>query len=98
ADVIKTAAVIREPAWCLTMPWAPLQRRAEVKEIDVFSMLNVRDLISSYSLSLKATRALARRNGTSNWVLQSYTALRWFAVWKALEKLDGSFVIAEHFD
>ena len=87
------------PACWITMPWAPLARVPDgTRCFDVFSLLTGRDLLAAYGDAVAAGVALARRRGASPWVLQTYTAFQWFAVRRALEKLDGRFVMAEHFD
>lgn len=99
ADVIQPSVVKNMPKCWITMPWAPINELPSGSiRVDVFSLLNGHDLLKAYLLSVVATRSLSRQRGSSPWVLQSYTAFRWFAVRAAIEKLEGRFLMAEHYD
>ncbi len=83
----------------ITVPWAPLRRIPVLaKPVDVFSLLSRSDLYRAYYYAVCMAYTVARRRETSRWVLQSYTAFRWFAVRFAIDKLSGRLVMAEHYD
>jgi hypothetical protein len=100
ADVIRPPAIASPDAapdvW-IAMPWAPLADPLPAgRSVDVFALLHPQDLMQARRLAEAAAAAMQRRR--SPWVLQSYTAFRWFCVRIALEKIDGDFLMAEHYD
>lgn len=87
------------PTVWLTCPWAPqhcLPKNA--LELPLMSLLTKSDLNEAFFCALRSTYALARKPTTARWSLQGYTALRWFVVRRAVDKLSGSLVTVEHFD
>ncbi len=87
------------PACWIVVPWAPAAKLSEaMTSIDVFSLLKQQDVLRAFRLAVAATGAFRRRPERLVWVLQSYTAFRWFCVRLALDKLDGAFIMAEHYD
>ena len=98
-DIVHSGHVEDLPRTWITMPWAPLTRVPEdAKCIDVFSLLSKIDILHAFRDAIFATHVLRKRKRTSPWILQSYTAFRWFAVRTALDKLQGRLIMAEHFD
>lgn len=98
-DVVNSAAQPGDSFLWVTVPWARPVSSPQVRaQIDVFSLLNVHDLLRSFVLANVATSRLAKGCDTKGWALQGYTAFRWFAVRQALGKLTGVFWTAEHFD
>lgn len=98
-DIVHGEHVKDLPCMWITMPWADLTRiPADAKCVDVFMLLNKSDIWSAYRNAIFATHILHRRKRTSPWILQSYTAFRWFAVRAAIDKLSGRLIMAEHFD
>ncbi|TCS35095.1 hypothetical protein EDC30_1118 [Paucimonas lemoignei] len=99
AEVINSHSVPGFSACWITFPWAPVnQLPADANHIDVFSLLSARDLILALRHAMVSTQAMSYRADTKKWLLHSYTAFRWFASRAALEKLEGDFYIAEHYD
>jgi hypothetical protein len=98
-EVIRAALPGRRLTW-LTLPWAAVEAgKVEGPVVDVFSLLDSNDLRRAFWLSVRAVAILARRRRTRDWVLQSYTAMRWFCVYLALEKVGFvHLVTADHFD
>ena len=98
-NLIHPAIFGRLPETWITMPWAP-PRRVPVGavSVDVFSLLSRAELWQAFCNAVHATYVLFWRKRTSKWVLQSYTAFRWFAVRTAVDKLPGQLVMAEHYD
>lgn len=98
-DVIDPKYFDDLPSTWITVPWAPLRRVPDsVVCIDVFSLLSRWELLQAFRDAVVATYMLLWCKQTSRWVLQSYTAFRWFAVRRAVDKLAGTLVMAEHFD
>ena len=99
ADVIKHSVLPDLPTIWITMPWAPLRQTPRgARCIDVFSLLSKQDLWTALCDATRAISVMANHRTTSAWVLQTYTAFRWFAVRSAIDKLPGQLVMAEHFD
>lgn len=80
------------------VPWVPMQSRPQRNHVDALSLLTRGDLFQAFIKSVTAVYVLWRHKHTSRWVLQSYTAFRWFVVRSALEKLDGVLITCEHYD
>jgi hypothetical protein len=98
-DIVHAEHIEYVPTTWITMPWAPLNRTpVGVKCLDVFVLLNKVDIWRAFRYAILATHVLQKRKRTSQWILQSYTAFRWFAVRIAVDKLSGRLVMAEHFD
>lgn len=98
-DIVHSGHVEDLPCTWITMPWAPLKRvPADAKCIEVFSLLSKSDIWYAFQDAVIATHILHKRKRTSRWILQSYTAFRWFAVRTALDKLPGRLIMADHFD
>jgi hypothetical protein len=87
------------PKLWLTVPWAqPLRLPDDCTTIDAFSIVTKREYREALWDAVIAARRLSTKSATVHWRLQSYTALRWFVVRAAIDKLPGSLVMAEHFD
>lgn len=98
-DIVERGSVGELPECWITMPWAPLRRLpCGARRVDVRALLSKKELWRAFLDAMKATYLLFRRKRTSKWVLQSYTAFRWFVVRAAVDKLPGRLVMAEHYD
>jgi hypothetical protein len=98
AEVIREDIFPNVPSCWLVLPWVSLTTAANTRQINVLSLLRFRELLSAYLLAMRAVRLMSRRQAMAPWILQSYTALRWFVVRAAVSKVSGPFWIAEHFD
>lgn len=99
ADVISPDSVDVVPGCWITMPWVSVKAwPPDVERVNVLALLSSRDLWLAFKDSTAATRIMSRRRRSAAWALQTYTAFNWFAVRRALERLDGNFTMAEHFD
>lgn len=98
-DIVKPAQFPAFPQTWLTLPWAPQNELPErAKELPVLSILAGVDFLSSFADAMTITYRMRRHRGLSPWVLQSYTAFRWFLVRRAIDRLSGTLVMADHFD
>ena len=98
-DVVNSKIISDLPSVWITVPWVvPSHIPENSRCISIFSLLDRRELWSACRNAMCATSLLRKRKKTSFWILQSYTAFRWFAVRTALEKLSGRFIMSEHFD
>jgi hypothetical protein len=97
-EIVRPPGIPNVPQSWLTVPWAPVLAPQESTTADLFGLLGTADLLRCLRYSVLATRQLGRRPGTRAWVLQSYTAFRWFAVRIALEATSGDLLMTQHFD
>jgi len=87
------------PKIWLTCPWLqPHTLPKGAVELPLLSLISRRDLREAFACAVHATYALARDPIESRWVLQSYTAFRWFIVRCAVDRIAGTLVTTEHFD
>lgn len=100
SDVLTSQVLAFEPRCWITFPWVAIKSSMEkTKKIDVFSLVDGKDLLNAFVCAVTASRKIACRQDIRQWALQSYTAFRWFAVRIAFEKLDvNKIIIAEHYD
>lgn len=99
ADILTSKVLSFEPECWITFPWVPTNFEREVESIDVFSLLKGKDIFAAFVLAVIASRKIAHSKKNQRWMLQSYTAFRWFAVRIALGKLrTHKLIIAEHYD
>ena len=98
-DVITPAIFPGLPKAWVTLPWAPQHRLPrDAKEFSLMNLVNWRDLFEAYLDAVYATYKMTKDSVRLNWVLQSYTAFRWFLVRRVVDRIAGTLVMAEHFD
>lgn len=99
-DVIKAASLEVDNMTWLTVPWVGADcLHANDKKRNVFDFLNWSDFVKAYVLSVCSTYLMLRKPVTRPWVLQTYTAYRWYCVRLALSKIQyDHFLMADHFD
>lgn len=98
-EVIRTAQFPGLPTTWLTLPWAPQQSLPEgAQELALMKLVSRCDLLRACRDAVHATYMLAKDSKRAKWVLQSYTAFRWFLVRGVVDRISGTLVIAEHFD
>lgn len=87
------------PQTWLTLPWVtPHELPEGANELPMLSILNRQDLLSALADAVIVTLRMQRHRCLSCWVLQSYTAFRWFLVRRAIDRLSGTLVTTEHYD
>lgn len=79
-------------------PWVEGDRRSTAAKIEYSDLLSRSDIWRALVNAVKAVYLLASSKRRASWLLQSYTAFRWFSVRSAVDKLNGPIVITEHFD
>lgn len=98
-DIVHTGHIPDMPNNWVTMPWVTLSQVPEgVNCVSVVDLLSLRDVVRAVRDAIFAIYVMRRRKRMSPWLLQSYTAFRWFAVRSAVDKLHGHLLMAEHFD
>ncbi len=98
-DVVSPERFSGLPTAWLICPWASqhnLPKDAEA--LMLMSFVERHDLFASFVDAVRASYSMARNQERSNWVLQSYTALRWFMVRRVVDRISGTLVMVEHFD
>lgn len=98
-DVVDPTRFSELPTRWLTCPWAPQHALPKAAvELPLMALVDKADLRDAFRAAVRATYALVRDESRSRWALQSYTALRWFLVRRAVDRISGTLVTAEHFD
>lgn len=98
-DIVNPAQFPTFPNKWLTVPWAPQHKLPDgAQELPLMSILDKRDCLGALADALTITRRTQRHRHLSPWVLQTYTALRWFLVRRAMDRLLGTLITTEHFD
>lgn len=83
----------------IIFPWAPIdQLPTGAARMELANLLTLRDIVVAYGQAVRSVYLLAGRARQKRWVLQSYTAFHWFAVRRAVDKLEGPVLTTEHFD
>jgi hypothetical protein len=99
SDVLTSQVLAFEPRCWITFPWVAIKSMETTKKIDVFSLVDGKDLLNAFVCAVTASRKIACRKDIRQWALQSYTAFRWFAVRIAFDRVDiNKIIIAEHYD
>lgn len=83
----------------IAFPWTPIsQLPAGATHTEYSQLLSFGDAWMAFLRAVRAVYLLAGRKRQKKWVLQSYTAFRWFAVRTVVAKLRGAVLMTEHFD
>ncbi len=97
--VVKPITFPSLPKIWLTLPWIDRQVLPDgAQEVPLFSMLKHSDFLSAFMDAMTVTYRMQRDRHLSRWVLQSYTAFRWFLVRRVIDRIEGPLVSAEHYD
>ena len=98
-DIVTPTKFPAFPQTWLTLPWAPqLCLPKGARELPMLSILEGSDLLSALVDALTVTHRMKRDRSLSPWVMQTYTAYRWFLVRRAVDRLSGTLVMTEHYD
>ena len=98
-DIIHAGNIPDLPANWVTLPWVPLRQiPTNVNVVDLMELLDAGDLARALRDAVCSIYISRNRQQISPWVLQTYTAFRWFVVRAAIDKLPGDLLMAEHFD
>lgn len=97
--VVKPTTFPSLPQIWLTLPWIERQVLPDAaQEVPLFSMLKQRDFLSAFMDAMTVTYRMQRDRHLYRWVLQTYTAFRWFLVRRVIDRMEGPLVTAEHYD
>lgn len=96
---LKPATFPSLPRVWLTLPWLERQELPDAaQELPLLSALKHRDFLSAFIDAMVVTYRMQRHRSLAPWVLQTYTAFRWFLVRRVVDRIDGPLVTAEHYD
>lgn len=98
-EVIKKENCGKEPDCWITLPFSKdvVGDRMKVV-INILNLVTYEDLWNAYLLAINTHRKMSSLINYRKWVLNSYTAFEWFTVRLGIEKIEGDFYIANHFD
>lgn len=98
-DVLNPKQFRSFPTTWLTIPWASQKELPDgSEELPMLSILDRKDLLNAFADALTIVYRMRRNRHLSTWILQSYTAFRWFLVRRATDRLAGKLITTEHFD
>lgn len=98
-DIVQYSQFPAFPRAWLTLPWAPQHRLPDAAiVVPLLSLLDQRDLRQAFADAMTSTWRMWGQPHLAPWVLQSYTAFRWFLTRRAVDRLSGTLVTTEHFD
>lgn len=98
-DIVTPTQFPRFPRTWLTLPWVPLPGLPKgSNELPMLSILERSDFLNALADALTVTQRMKRNRSLSPWVMQTYTAFRWFLVRRAVDRLSGTLVTTEHYD
>ncbi|WP_445373505.1 hypothetical protein ACSLVK_12225 [Photorhabdus tasmaniensis] len=82
----------------ITLPWVQFRKLDNINYVSITKILTLSDYFKAYILSAIVMFIFISKPLTRKWILQTYTASKWFCVRIALDKLNGEFITTEHFD
>ena len=98
-ELIRKEVINVKPDIWLTFPWVDFSNLAEnTVRYNIFKFLSFNDLLLAFRLSLKSVFIFYKYYKNKGNVLQTYTSFTWFCSHIALEKIEGEYFFAEHFD
>ncbi len=87
------------PKIWISFPWSSTQEIPQGKDVVPFiSIVTGYNIFTSFVMAIQATYLMFFKKKYRKWMLQSYTAFRWFLVFEAIEKITGNLIIVNHFD
>ena len=67
--------------------------------VDILQLVSLKDVFLAYFLSVASLFYVFFNRRMHHWTLQTYTAFKWFIVYRALSKIkQGELVCAQHYD
>lgn len=88
----------RADAW-LTFPWVGSTEGAgSPQQVGCLGLIRYRDLAGAWSDAMAAVLSWRHSRRLAPWILQTYTAMRWFVALRAVERTSAHWLCAEHYD
>lgn len=89
---------VQADAW-LTFPWVGAVRDvARADRVSCLSLIDYSDLTGAWCEAMAAVLSWRRSRRLAPWILQTYTAMRWFVALRAIERTNAHWLCAEHYD
>ncbi|AKH63229.1 MULTISPECIES: hypothetical protein [Photorhabdus] len=82
----------------VTLPWIQFRKLDNINYVSIKKILTFSDYFKAYILSAATLPVFISNPLNIKWILQTYTASKWFCTRLALDKLNGEFITTEHFD
>lgn len=89
---------VRADTW-LTFPWVGDTRSVDSPDkVGCLGLIRYSDLTGAWCESMAAVWSWRRSRRLAPWILQTYTAMRWFVAIRAIERTNAHWLCAEHYD
>lgn len=89
---------VRAEAW-LTFPWVGETASAgRPQQVGCLGLIRYRDLAAAWIDAMAAVLSWRHSRQLAPWILQTYTAMRWFVAIRAIESTNAHWLCAEHYD
>lgn len=97
--VIDSRSMKDMPKQWLVLPWVDRSKLpSDAIPVQLMTVVNVGDLASSLIDAIRSIYIHVKYYNNLDWILQTYTAFKWFLVRRVVDRLTGRLVIVEHFD
>lgn len=98
-DVINPRLMQDMPKQWLLLPWVDQSKLpSDAVPIELMTVVNMDDLTRSFIDAARSIYVHAKYHNNLDWILQTYTAFRWFLVRRVVDRFAGKLVIVDHFD
>ena len=98
-ELISKEVINLTPDIWLTFPWVDSSYLAkDTVKYNVFKFLSFYDLLLAFRLSVRSVFVFNKYYKNKGNVLQTYTSFTWFCSQIALQRIEGNYYFAEHFD
>lgn len=97
-DFLKIKANELNDFTVLSVPWVELNDNVKVDEVSIFKLLTIKDYTLFFWLIFKTFCFYMSTPSYCKWLLQIYSAPRWYLSGLAISKLTGLIVTSEHYD
>lgn len=87
------------PKQWLLLPWVGQSKLpSDAIPIELMTVVNMGDLTGSFIDAARSIYTHVKYHNSLDWILQTYTAFRWFLVRRVVDRFAGKLVIVDHFD
>lgn len=98
-DVIDSSSMPDIPNQWLLLPWADQSKLpSDAVPIELMTVVNMGDLTRSFIDAVRSIYTHIKYHNNLDWILQTYTAFRWFLVRRVVDRFAGKLVIVDHFN
>jgi hypothetical protein len=98
-DVIDPISMQDIPKQWLLLPWGDqVKLPSDAVPFELITVVNMCDLARSFIDAVRSIYTHVKYHNNLDWILQTYTAFRWFLVRRVVDRFAGKLVIVDHFD